>query len=287
MPPISLYTDEDDDSFWREHAFIRLRPTTRIGTEPEEIILGNRIWFGSVASQDDIFEGSPPFTADPGSVNLDAITALARRQMPGTPSNEIDRVACRIFEQLSDPNIFKQRTQALIEQCGEIFRSSSILSLFRDPAVQRNWHEYATQGAGYGAVFDFREPWSFQSAPGLDGLWVPFPVSYVPAENPPVIRISAAPVGKEEGFADIKTALLTKSNEWANQREERLFRMGIGPGHVEFPRRSLRAMILGYSSSRDIQDLIVRLSLQRAAPLPVFQAQPAPPSRRLTLRRIA
>lgn len=287
MPSISLYEDEDDAAFWQEHAYVRLRPNTRLETEPEEIILGNRIWFGSVSSQDDIFEGRPTFCADPHDVDLNSIVALAHRQMLGATAQEVQVAAQKMFAELSDPEIFEHRSQALFEKYGDIFRQSSILSLFRDPAVQRNWHEYAAQGAGYGAVFDFREPWQYECAPGLNGVWAPEPVIYVPAEEPPVIEIQVAPVDHDEAWKDIEIALLTKSDEWANQREERLFRVGIGPGHVTFPPSSLRAILLGYNCADATEAHIVHLCQNRREPLPVFQVQAAPPSRRLAILRVA
>jgi hypothetical protein len=287
MQSLSLYPDEDDSSFWAEHAYVRLRPSTRLLTEPQEMILGNRIWFGSIASQDDIFEGSPHFVADPNYLELEAITHLVSRNMVGASASEVDAFARRMFAELSDPGIFAERTGLMIERYSQLFRESSILSLFRDARVQRNWSDYATQGAGFGAVFDFREPWPLESARGLDILAVPFPVDYVPADEPPIIRIRAAPVYGEEGFDDIKIALLTKSDEWRSQGEERLFRMGIGPGHVEFPAASLRAMLVGYAASKETEELVVGLCRNRQVPIPVFRVEPAPPSRRLALRQLA
>ena len=265
---------------------MRLRPASRLDTEPEEIIIDNRIWFGSVSSQDDIFEGNPPFTADPNDVNFESIAALAKRQMPDASMSEIQRVAQQIFDELSEHETFERRSKALFERYGSIFRRSSILSFFRDPTVQRNWNEYATQGMGYGIVFDFRQPWRFEAAPGLDGVWVPEPVEYVPAEEPPVIKIQVAPVGGDEARRDIEIALLTKSDEWANQREERLFRVGIGPGHVTFPPKSLRAILLGYNCTDDTKARIARLCERRPIPLPIFQVQVNPPSRRLRFLRL-
>ena len=284
--PLSLLPHEEDECFWREHAYVRLRPSARIDTEPSEIMLENRIWFGSVASQDDIFEGSPTFSADPSTVNLDSIRRLAQRQMREARAEQIEAEARRIFEELSDPRIFEHRMQLLSNRYRDIFRASSILSFFRDPTVQRNWHDYASQGRGFGAVFDFREPWQYECAPGLPGEWVPFPIRYVSADEIPAIQVQAAPVGAQEGFADIETALLTKSDEWSNQGEERLFRIGIGPGHVEFPERSLRAMLLGYDCPVETQQHIMQLAAQRVEPLPVFKVQPAPPTRRLAVLRL-
>jgi hypothetical protein len=286
MQSLSLYLDEDDDSFWAEHAYVRLRPATRLPVEAEEIISGNRIWFGSVASQDDIFEGAPHFVADPSSLELEAVTRLVAKNMAGASSAEIDAFARRLLSELSDPRIFAERTGLMIERYGQLFRGSSILSLFRDPRVQRNWSDYATQGAGFGAVFDFREPWPLESAQDLELLAVPFPVDYVPADQPPTIQIRAAPVNGDEGFDDIRTALLTKSDEWSSQGEERLFRVGIGPGHVEFPAASLRAMLVGYGASKETEELIVELCRTRHVPIPVFRVEPAPPSRRLALRQL-
>lgn len=283
---LSLFPDESDEQFWHEHAYVRLRPNTRIETEPREIILDNRIWFGSVASQDDIFEGSPPFSANPHSLNYESILELARRNMHGAPAGEIELEAMRIFEELSDPNIFNERTRRIIERYLRLFRSSSILSFFREADVQRNWSEYANRGRGFGVVFDFREPWTYEGAPEMNGSWVPFDVRYVPADHPPAIIINAAPVNREDGFKDIETALLTKSDEWSNQNEARLLRIGIGEGHVTFPPCSLRAVILGHDAREELENHIIELNAARPNPIQILKSQPNPPSRRLAIRRI-
>lgn len=287
MSSLSLYPDEDDDSFWEKHAYVRLRGSTRLPVEAQEIILGNRIWFGSVASQDDIFEGAPHFVADPSSLDLDEIKRLATRQMVGACSSQINAVAHQIFSELSDPRVFAERMGLMIERYGQLFRGSSILSLFRNPRVQRNWSDYASRGSGFGAVFDFREPWPLEVAHGLEVQAVPFPVDYVPADQAPIIRVRAAPVAGAEGFEDIQTALLTKSNEWSSQEEERLIRVGIAQGLVEFPATSLRAILVGYAASAEAEELIVSLSRTRPIPVPVFRVAPAPPSRILALRKLA
>jgi len=283
---LSLFPGESDEQFWHEHAYVRLRPSTRIETEPREIILDNRIWFGSVASQDDIFEGSPPFSVDPQSVNYESILELTRRNMHGARAIEIELAAKKMFKELSDPNVFKERTQAFIDHYLQLFRSSSILSLFREAHVQRNWSEYAERGRGFGVVFDFREPWAYESAPGLNGRWAPFNVRYIPADHPPVINVRADPVNREDGFNDIETALLTKSDEWSNQNEARLLRVGIREGHVTFPSCSLRAVILGYDAQEEVENHIIELCAARPCPIQILKVEPNPPSRRLVIRRI-
>lgn len=286
MPSLSLYAHEDDATFWAEHAYVRLRPATRLPAEAEDIVLGDRIWFGSVASQDDIFEGAPHFVADPNSLDLETITRLVARNMVGASSSDVDAFASRMFADLSDPAIFAERIGLMIERYGQLFRGSSILSLFRSPTVQRNWSDYASRGAGYGAVFDFRVPWPLEGAKGIIVPAVPFPVEYVPADDPPVIRVRAAPVYGGEGFEDIKVAMLTKSDEWESQGEERLFRVGVGPGHVEFPAASLRAMLVGYAMTEEAEKHMLELCRSRSVPIPVFRVEPNPPSRRLSMRQV-
>lgn len=288
MGLLSIYPDEEDDEFWADHAYVRLRAfSLKHPEEPEQIILGNTIWFGSVASQDDIFEGRPRFEFDREPPSIESIRELARRRMRNASEKSIQRVVKEIWANVSDPFVYAVRKAALSKRSAELYNQSSILSFFRDTTVQRNWADYAENGTGYALIFDFREPWIFCGASGLEeSEWVPFEVKYVSADNTPAIRLHIGPVNRDEAFGDIEAGLLTKSDEWRAQSEERLIRVGVPAGHVVFPPNSLRAVVLGYNIDPDRIRQLVEINARRDPRLPLFRVAPKLGTRRLSLGRV-
>lgn len=226
---------------------------------------------GGIRSQDDIYEGHPRFSAPGPTVRADLLR-LANKQMSSASPSEIEAEVDRIMKRLSDEdtriNAVKDIKLHLDAQIGQ----SSILSFFRVITDQRNWSEYGERGKGHAFVFDFRHPWFMQCAVGMEPInAVPFEIRYIPEGGAPVIPIKFGPTDKEEGWQDVEAALLTKSNRWADQREERLIRHGIGEGFVEFPPQSLKAVVLGYDASRDDEEIFRELCSQRAEEIQLFR----------------
>ncbi len=153
-----------------------------------------------------------------------------------------------------------------------LYGGSSILSFFRDPMVPRYWAQYASNGSGYGLVFDFSVPWVLTSFLGeREGPAVPFKVEYVDRFARPEVGLSIAPSRPSEAFDDIRSALLTKSRDWSEQREYRMVRVGIPAGMAKFPPRSLRALVLGYDISESDRVGLLALAAERAQPVEVWR----------------
>lgn len=244
--------------------------------EPRQILLQNQVWFSNVRSQDDIFEGRPLFawTADLPSDH--ELTLMSRRQMPGANAADIQRVAQHIRSRIRDPIIREEVIRGVEREHTELYERSSILSFFKDATLQRYWAQYANNGRGYALAFDFSIPWRFESAPGMGVQdWAPFPVRYVFRTNRPTITLSLCRTTPQAAFSQLEQALLTKSEEWLEQQEERLIRLGIPAGHVSFPAPSLVALIVGYNTSDEDLAALRALVGQRATELPIFRVEPS------------
>lgn len=255
-------------------AWFRLRPfNPQFPLEAREILSENRIHFGCIRSQDDIFEGDPIITWRVEAPTYADIRELARRQSASRSFRAQRQEAQQIFSDLQDPNHYRKMQRGIEERHKALYHGSSILSFFRDATVLQNWEQYASHGAGYGLLFDFTVPWSFEAAPAMGvSRWVPFEVHYLRSGERPSIELSIAPAHPEAAFAELQRALLTKTGEWAPQGEERLVRTGISAGHVTFPAESLRALILGPRISPENRSELITLARSRHPPLPVFQA---------------
>ncbi|MFH1599821.1 MAG: hypothetical protein ABIJ73_08550 [Pseudomonadota bacterium] len=271
------------DEFWADYAFIRIRGRSRIPDEPRQVILENRIYMGGIRAQDDIYEGHPRFSEPSPTVRADLLK-LAKRQMPSASSSEVEDEVDRIMRRLSDEDTRSNAVKEIKLQLDAQIGQSSILSFFRVTTDQRNWSEYGERGKGHAFVFDFRHPWFMQCAVGMEPIdAVPFPIKYIPEGGAPEIPIKFGPTDKEEGWQDIEAALLTKSNRWADQREERLIRHGIGEGLVEFHPQSLKAVVLGYDAPRDDEEMFRELCSQRAGEIQLFRLRADRESWRLHL----
>lgn len=261
----------DGDAYVRLRAILNERPT-----EPEEILAESRIWMPDVRSQDDIYEGAPPFRWSNAPASRHNVEALARRVNAGAADEEIGRLVELVMGRLANPAVLANIRSGIEQQMADLYRSSSILSFFKDPSVQAHWAHYANRGRGYGLVFDFSHPWMIELSHELEpSPAVPFPVEYVPPNARPSIELDFRP-SDLNSFDDLKAGLLTKSNHWQEQREERLIRVGVPAGHVSFPPQSLKAIILGYNLSEDEKNLLTLKARQREDPLLVVEVVPSP-----------
>jgi hypothetical protein len=267
-------------------AYLRIRPP--IATRPEEIeqiLAQNKIWFSSIRNQDDGFEGDPKVEWRGGFPSEDQVLGLARRMLQD--EEEARQQAHRILDRLANPVVFEQMKVDLKARIKDLYAESSITSFFRDPLRAGFWDQYSDRGKGYGLIFNMATPWHFIAM--LDtspNKWVPFEVAYVPPLDRPSIPVDATRVTPEAGFDDIKTALLTKSDEWAAQREERFIRVGIPNGLVDFPPDSLRAVVLGHDISGEDKKTILKLAAKRSNRISVFSSVRSPQYYALDLRRI-
>lgn len=276
-----MVTETDHNQFARElmverNAWYRLRPfNPQFPFEPREILVANRIHFGGIRSQDDVFEGDPIISWSAAQPTYADIRELARRRMPSSSFLAQRREAGRIFNELQDPNHLRAMQQGIEEKHKAMYHGSSILSFFRDATVMKSWDMYAGHGAGYGLLFDFTVPWLFEAFSGMgESPMVPFEVHYLEIGERPSIELSVAPSHPDAAFDELKRALLTKTGEWAAQGEERLVRVGIPPSHVTFPAESLRALILGPRISQKNKAELIGLANSRP-PLPIIESHVA------------
>ncbi|MGE0082229.1 MAG: hypothetical protein AB7U81_13135 [Thiohalomonadaceae bacterium] len=268
-----IMVDPLADGFWKEHAFVRIRGRSRIPEEPEQILLQNRIYMGGVRSQDDIFEGHPTYE-EAGVPSRDEVRALATRHMVGAPAEEIEAATAAFLANLSDDRNRSSMVSSIAAKLDAQYSGSSILSFFREIDQQRAWASYGEGGKGHAFVFDFRTPWPLVCGLGMPPIdAVPFPVKYVPPGTIPSIQINFAPQNPDDGWRDITAALLMKAELWSDQKEERLIRVGIPQGLVEFPSESLRAVVLGYDTPDEDVTLFKDLRSRRAEPIPLYRLE--------------
>jgi len=255
-------------------AYVRLRPLLASRPdEPSEILQKDLIYFTPASAQDDIYEGRPRFRWRATPTSHEEVVELVRRNAPQLARPERRRQVAQMLKKVRDSNQYEAMKHSFVERYASVYRDSSIVSFFKDPARQSFWATgYADQGHGYGLVFDFGAvPWPLRVGTDLQIVAVPFPVVYIRPPRPE-IELAFAPADPEASFRDIEAALLTKSDEWRWQGEERLIRLGIPADHARFPAQSLRALILGYRLDPDERTLLRRLAKERAIELPVFQA---------------
>ncbi len=268
-------------------AFIRLRPTPR--SRPEEarqIIIENSLWFSSVKSQDDWFEGRPRFAWPQEAVTYQQILELARRHCRSQVAAQ--READRIFAEIQDPRVLAERKAKLQAEHENLYAESSIASFFRNPLIAGHWAQYASRGQGYGLVFNLALPWTFVGARGEPpSRWAPFPVSYVAPTQRPCLHLQIGPSNPTAAFEELRGALLTKSSEWSNQREARFIRVGVPAGLVTFPPTSLRALVLGYDMDEVDKRTMLDLTAQRPEKLEIYQSRHSQEHYALELERIA
>ncbi|OGT60238.1 MAG: hypothetical protein A3E01_15485 [Gammaproteobacteria bacterium RIFCSPHIGHO2_12_FULL_63_22] len=259
-----------------EHLLVRLRPFSAARpTEPSQIILEDELWFASVRSQDDIFEGKPRFTwRDPPTSDADLAEMIRRQGIPEPTASVLRR---EFAKQIADPAILAKMCRDLEDRNHELYERSSIASFLSEPFNQELWSRYGNQGNGYGVVFDGSKPWHLQVAEGHAPMdLVPFPVKYVDTRGRPAIELAFAPADPSNSFPEIEKALLSKSAKWKHQDENRMFRIGIPEGNVRFPSEILRAVLLGYNVREPDKKRIIEMVSKRAEPIPVFQLEEHP-----------
>jgi hypothetical protein len=118
---------------------------------------------------------------------------------------------------------------------------------------------------------------------------VPFEVEYREGIARPTVHLSLLRSTHKDAFEDIQNALLTKSAEWRDQAEQRLIRVGISGGHVEFPAASLCGVVLGYDAPPELQgrrERLIALCREREEPIPLYQARISATNYAIDLHRL-
>lgn len=264
--------------------YVRMRSFRR-ENEIEDILLRDLIYFGSVRSQDDIYEGRPNFRWFDTDVSAGHVYRLARRNMRWASEQEVRDKTNEIMALAADPiqlAVWQGWNEISLEK---LYSTSSICSFFRSAKKQQFWASYGDGGTGYALIFDFSIPWRYVGvADSPESNWVPFKVNYVDADRRPAVDLHFGPTTGADGWNMINRALLMKSNEWAGQGEWRLVRLGLGAGQVAFPASSLCGVVLGYGVSPENERRTVEIARNRPIPLPVVKAAASSTGYQLTFR---
>jgi hypothetical protein len=271
------------------NSYLRLRsfPADR-PNEARELLIENRMWFSSIGRQDDIFEGRPLFGWREAPPTLEELKEVVRRQSPDLSVQDTEAIAYDFFHKTQDPVLYEAAKRNFERRFRDIYQASSIACFFTDPFGVRNWLNYADRGRGYGLLFDLSIQWRFEAAEGMgQSDWVPIEVDYVARDARPKIELAFGPSDPLNAFSDIQGALLTKSDEWRDQKEERFVRVGIPNGYVLFPPESLKGLLLGHDIESTNREKLIELVRERPMPIAVFETRVSDQHLAIELRPVA
>ncbi len=252
--------------------YLRIRPfLAEVPAQESQILLESKIYFGPVLGMDDPSEGRPAFLwVDEDlsrqdfltmSINADPFLSAARRKV----------LVDRAYLAYRDPTSRAVIAERCIDQYRAMYAGSSIACFTENFDQQRMWAQYSNKGSGYGLVFDFNVAWPLQSLVGHPKIpSVPFQIKYV--EKRPEIAVTFSRSKSADPWLEVESAILTKSSEWIDQKESRLFRIGVPAGLVDFPKASLVAIILGHSISEENRAKIIDLRDLRQQKIPIYQS---------------
>ena len=259
-----------------DNLFFRLRTFCR-REEPRQLILDSQIWFSDVGHQDDIYEGRPRVQWRGPKPTVGEVRATLGIQLRHLPSEDREREINAVLAMLADDNLWEIDKAWIVFEIEKWFLGSSICSFFPDYLNARSWAQYAANGTGYCLVFNFSQQWRLLAThKGPPIPMRPAPVIYTRDENRPVVNVSGSVAPAEEAIEEVRGALLTKSHNWAEQREHRLIRVGVQAGLVDFPVESLEGVIFGYDIDRNDRQMLLDLSAQRTKPLQFHSVRRSP-----------
>jgi len=243
--------------------------------QERQIVAENLMWFADVRSLDYTFEGRPLFTWSDLIPTREDVMALSYRQEPFLPLFARLELVERMLTNVRDDAERTWMMARIEEETREIYGRSSVCCFCTDPRLHRLWGQYADNGRGYALLFDFRTPWrmeAFAGHPAID--MVPFPIVYRAGPERPAIELSLAR-NTNNPFEDVEHGLLTKSEVWRDQAEERIVRIGLASGLVPFPADSLCGVVLGYASDQfpERRQGLIDLCRKGRSIVPVYQAR--------------
>src|SRR5690606_36687363 len=135
-----MTTEELLELFAADTACARFRPPPSVRHhEIEQTLAQNEVWFSSVGTQDDIFEGRPIITVQEHAREED-LHALARAQMTDASLEEREQAVRDILQRLEGPAGPGLRND-LANAIRERYSSSSILCFFRSLDIHGFWDQ--------------------------------------------------------------------------------------------------------------------------------------------------
>lgn len=257
-----------------EDLLYRLRQVNpNLPDQERQILHDSKLWFATPDTFNDPYELKPKFVWSKDGVWSNAdIRSLVKRQMPNATKHERRKVEKEIRANNLNSRLRAEYRRKMEADVDSIYRSTSICAFTRDPANLLMWSHYAGTHAGYCLGYDFSGEATFDLPDGPPSVpLLPDPVIYQPGY--PEVDLDVPRDDKERRWDAVKTAMLTKSSEWAYEREERMVRPAVGKGFQSFPASDLRVLILGAKISAEHRDKLMSLVRSRPLPIRVLQAR--------------
>lgn len=256
----------------------RLRPGTWPG-EPEEIVLGNKLFFPGPANVNDRHEAKPMIVfSNNGRLSTQQIREMTRRNASGQSYARRREIGNRMINLNSDDKVRQHAMEKMEEWLQGLLDNSSLCCFFGEDS-DRNWAHYGSEHKGFGVAFErqtkFLFPTSLMRGHLIDdgGMFeaVAVPVHYSKIDQYPTIDLDGDRASSDTNQQIVDAGFYTKSEDWMLEREYRALRPDVAPSHQTFNESQMRAIIVTEHSDPALQNELVSLASQRARRLPVFR----------------
>lgn len=218
-----------------------------------DILVYNRLYFASPGQLNDPFDCRPRVEAGSSDrVRWDYARSLADHLPPNSSATYRKKMIAGAFERIRDPDARRQTYYDLVDTYG-------VLSLASEPDISTLWAHYGGNHAGLciGVAFEDGD-----IHPPIKG---PCKVKYVDHRPAVDVTRSRSPEWRE---VDFENGLLTKSRDWAGEKEYRAFSIEGGPGAVAFRPHAITSVYMGArisDTNRDELFSVIRARMPRPA----------------------
>lgn len=177
------------------------------------------------------------------------------------------------------PDVAQEVVRRMREDIQANFYATSIKCFCEQPDSLLQWAYYADCHRGIRLEFSGVHRWRFVDDAGQAR---PMAITKVRYSNTyPTFDADSDFHGNE-----LMAALLTKSTEWAHEREWRALRVQTSPGHQEIRSGDVVSLALGSRITEAHADALVALCRQRNTPIRVYRAELAESGFRVELRDV-
>lgn len=255
----------------------RYQPLSDGFERERELLLENRMYFPSPSSFNDPFEARPHLTFSRNArISRAEAMAITARQAPGLSRNQRKLVARSMVKNSRNPDVAQEVVRQMREAIQENFRAASIKCFCEQPDSLLQWAYYANCHKGIRLEFSGVHRWRFVDDAGQVRPMALTKVRYSDA-------YPAFDADSEFNGNDLMAALLTKSTEWAHEREWRALRIQTRPGYQEIGSGDVVSLTLGSRIAQEHADALLALCRQRNTPIRVYRAVLAEGSFRVEL----